>query len=189
MAPRLTSQMCFLLKSNTRWTQDEERSRVTGHLNTKKTQLYQRTRLIGEYTQSGRREEQSEGEGGKGGKNKKRRVGRRKLGGAVWGPCSHLSPIMKMGEGPLQYPTPLPWGTLHTPLVSLETPNKQGRHPWSVQTLAGYANNFPKIIIIHLWYDGSSIIIKKYANYVNASLHLDAPQEMEISWPRAPSLD
>ncbi len=46
--------------------------------------------------------------GGRVERTKKRRVGRRKLGGADWGPCSHLSPIMKMGEGSLQYPTPLP---------------------------------------------------------------------------------
>lgn len=47
-------------------------------------------------------------ERGKGGKRKKEKGGEKEAGRSSYGgPCSHLSPIMKMGEGPLQYPTPL----------------------------------------------------------------------------------
>lgn len=44
-------------------------------------------------------------ERGKGGKRKKRKKGGEKEAGrsCYGGPCSHLSPVMKMGEGPLQY--------------------------------------------------------------------------------------
>ncbi len=147
MAPRLTSQMCFLLKSNTRWTQDEERSRVTGNLNTKKPQLYQRTRLIGEYTQSGRREEQSEGEGGKGGKNKKEKGGEKEAGRSCLGPLFTFITHNEDGWGAFAVPNT---SAMRDPTHTFSEPRdtEQARAASMIcantRTLAGYANNSPK---------------------------------------------
>lgn len=147
MAPRLTLQMWFLLKSNTRWThQDEERSRVAGNLNTKKSQ---QGLLVSTHNQEGGRNKVRV-KGGRVERKKREGWGEGSWAELFGGPCSHLSPIMKMGEGPFQYPTPLPWGTLHTYNEPRDT-----EQAWAASmicpntcTLAGYTIKFPKIIII-----------------------------------------
>jgi len=79
----------------------------TGFLNSNNSRLYQRARLIDDaHNKEGRRNKVTVK--GEGWKEKKEREGRKKEAGrsCFGGLCSHLSPIMMMGEGPLQYPTP-----------------------------------------------------------------------------------